>query len=439
MASFDTIYTGKGLAPSFPSDGGKAMSRLSDLIIKIEEVKYNAFQKNKDWYLKQIDVDPAVLISAGAQTAQKEALDVYSQAGRDMLKRVGGDFSKLSADEQTTLITAKNVLTSKQNELLAMQKMWEEEDTLVKKNPVDFDEEEHALKTIKFATEGNFDYNSLPYRPLSIADELIKIKGKIGATKSITAPIPGNTAFQQTIETTGTREELAPIIVDSVFRNPRIKKDMLNKWNALPQVEKDGYLETDNKPGISEAERRAGETPTQDRENPILKFYIDENYKYGVLENPGTPQRIATTTTVVKGAPTKVAGATVNIFPGERAMGRTYGGNVYSNDSFSFGGNTTLYGIPTAGAKLLTGSWTDNVDPGSVNGRLVLYDPQKRVFLIETSSASGSAETATKVLLEVPESSISNAENVPIIIDGKQTTIGDYLKNTPVKKGGILD
>jgi hypothetical protein len=61
----------------------------------------------------------------------------------------------------------------------------------------------------------------------------------------------------------------------------------------------------------------------------------------------------------------------------------------------------------------------------------VLYDAQKHIFLIETTVASESAGTASKVLLEVPEKSISQFENIPLNDNGRQITIGDYLKKTP--------
>lgn len=430
----DIIYTGKNFSQPLQSDGGRSMSRLSDFILKAEELKYNTFKQNEQEFLKNSNIDPAFFISTANQKTQAGLLEAYNQKWSQKMKQSGYN---MSMEDKMAMQAEKNLIVSQQNDMLMKQKMWEEEDALVKKYPGEYDDAEHRQKTLDYITTGNFDYTSVPYRALPVADELMKIRGKVGKTTAVTRPLPDRPGYQQTIETTGTREDIAPIIIDRVFNNPRIMKDMMNKWNALPREEKDRRLiesgyDTDKSGTLSPQERASGEALTKSAENPILKYYIDENYKYGVLEEPGgQPQRLpGFTGGTVSKKTVKLAGAMLDLEPGERAGFRTYGGMVYNNP-FQLDGTKVVYGVPTANAKGLTGDFADAIEAGSVNVRLVNYDPDKKVFIVDTNTASESAQVGSKTLLEVPQQDIAGYENIPIIEKGRRMTIGELLKSAP--------
>jgi len=298
----DILYTGKGLATKLPSDDGRAMSRLSDFIVKAETIKYEAFKDNKDWFLKTQEVDPVAFLTTANQDYQTRLMKKYNEDSAAVVKEAGG-FGKLSGEAQSKILAGKNYLISEQNKMRAEMDQYLLEKEVIAKDkgatydPIEFYEQKQAPYL-----DGN-PYDTTPLRPRakSIIPELIRLKGKIGIGTSVTGPTKGVPGYQETTETIGTRDEIAPIIIDAVFRDEGYKRDMLEKWNALPEEEKNKYLETDGVAGISEAERSAGVTPargdTNVAENPILKFYIDTNYKHGVKEGlKGRPTRISTDT-----------------------------------------------------------------------------------------------------------------------------------------------
>lgn len=71
----DILYTGKGFSTPLQSDGGRAMSRLSDFITKAEELKYSTFKQNEQEFLKNSNIDPVFFISTANQKTQAGLLD----------------------------------------------------------------------------------------------------------------------------------------------------------------------------------------------------------------------------------------------------------------------------------------------------------------------------------------------------------------------------
>lgn len=133
-------------------------------------------------------------------------------------------------------------------------------------------------------------------------------------------------------------------------------------------------------------------------------------------------------------------GMGVKMSPGIQVYGRTYGGKPYPV-AYALT-SPTIYGIPTAGATKLTGEYADKTDPGSVNGKLVLYDPLKHVFLVEATTASASSGTESKALLEIPEESIVGWETVPLKTEKGVIRADFWVKKepqniTPTKEQGV--
>jgi hypothetical protein len=107
---------------------------------------------------------------------------------------------------------------------------------------------------------------------------------------------------------------------------------------------------------------------------------------------------------------------------------KKYSDQEYSqSQSFQFGGNNVIYGIRSKGARQLSGTWsTEDEAAGSVDGVIRLYDPLKKVFVVQVSRTSESADAKTSTLLEIPEDNVLEFENVPIEYIGMQMTIGEY-------------
>jgi hypothetical protein len=290
--TFTNSFTGKGTGILLPSGEGlqRAQEKLSERLIDAEKIKVEAFRKSQEEFLKAQDIDPATSISIAATRAQAEMVDANN-------KKWGSILSKekvLSTERKLEQLRDRRVIEAKGDEIRAMQKAWEMEDALVKKNPLDFDEKEHALKTLNFMQNGTFDMNDIPWAAQPVSDELQKLRGKIGVKTSITTPDPLNKGYLKTTAVMGEKKDFAPVIRDLVFKNPKHMKDMLQQWQALPQEQKNQYLDINKDGVVSPQEEQA--IKSKDLTNPILNWYVDQNWRAGRFEEDlGKPQRIPQT------------------------------------------------------------------------------------------------------------------------------------------------
>ena len=419
MADFTTLYSGKGLSAPLPSDGGKATSRLSDFLVKAEEIKYKAFKENEQEFLVNSNIDPVFLISTKNREAQQDMLDAFNQKWAQKFKESGHN---LSTEDKKALLTEKNLLLAEQQDMQAKQDLWLQHRNMIMQNPSKFDAEEWAEHDANYRVSGEYDLVAPPIKARSL--DMALEENPINS-----AAIPGQD-IQETrsgikgvraVTYGGTEEQGRKRVADMILSDEAYAKDISKQFMALDEATKLQYLDADKNGAISPDERK--------NFNPIIKWAQDTKWQKGVKQNlsqwraiPGQTQK---TSTQGQGTFSKVA----ELAPGERVGYRTYGGKVYNNP-FGLDGSKVLYGIPTAGANILTGEWADAVDPGSVNVRLVAYDPEKKVILAETTSGSESAMTASKVLLEIPQQNIPNFGNIPIIENGTRITIGQLPQTT---------
>jgi len=128
--------------------------------------------------------------------------------------------------------------------------------------------------------------------------------------------------------------------------------------------------------------------------------------------------------------PSRVGGSLVKMPAGIQTprLPKKYSDKEYSQtQSFQFGGNSVVYGIRSSGATVLNGTWSsEDASAGSVDGVIRLYDPTKKVFVIQVSRTSESADAKTSTLLEIPEDNVLEFENIPIEYVGMPMTIGEY-------------
>ena len=441
----EILYTGKGLTPEFKSDGGQVMSRLSDFITKAEEIKYQAFKDNKDWFLKTQEVDPIAFITTANQDTQNRLMKEYNESSAAIVKRAGG-FDKLSGEAQAKILAGKNYLVSEQNKMAADQEQYLLEKNMITKDADTNYSSQEFYETKEVPYLNGESYNRTPIQPKaqSISSELMGLQGKFGSTTSRNIPSKGAPGFFDTLETTGTRDDIAPYIVNRVFENPKYKRDMLERWAALSQDKKDEYLDTDKSGTVDEVERVAGTSPTRDKENPILRFYIDQNWQSAVKEEPsGKPTRIKTGSASKQGGKTIRWGDKDVVAPiGRLRQGAiNYGGEIRPS-LYSFGGTFTIADIPTEGGYYIYDTDKEAMEGGyNVSGVLLDYDKDNDTLIMRATTASSTIGVGTKQLVEVQASKVENVDSLPIVVNGKQTTLGELrgdnksLRADGTKKG----
>lgn len=433
IPQYTGLNIGKALTRPSPEGIVSTLERTAEREERDKRWEYEKKKVEEADYLKLASVKPEYIISSRGREEQAKAITDFNDKWSPAIKK-----GYLTIQEKAQMASERGALESFQTELLERMGQWKRIDEMVKNNPDKFDIDEWNQTTKDYIETGQFNMTTPPIRPRSLflALQQMPVQGTAYPVvkEQVQNGVPG------TIETvySGTDEEAKQHVESLIMNFPDIRKGVIKEFQALPPQKKMEILDVNKDNTISESE-------AQDI-NPILRWARETYYKTAIKETPGSWKRTAITRGKQTSAETagkvsaRVAGETVSLSPGERvAQPRVYGDRTYSKRSFVFGGNKILYNIPTMNSSVIEGSFPpEKADPGSVNARLVMYDPEKRVFLIETGVGSESADLKSRVLLEVPEENIQGFENVPIRLGERNMTIGDYHKEvTPPPKGTV--
>jgi len=442
---FSQSFTGKDLTAKFPTEGiQKAQQNLSDIIQRVAEIKYKTREERRKEFMEMANIDPVFVLSDMARAEQTKQINLFNNEWGKKLQESGGE---LSDQDLMNMQSHKNLIITNAQNSLAENKRYEQMRALVQAHPEEYDLEEFKLAETQMMLDkdGKFPLMLPPIKSISPTGAIANYADKWGGVGAAQGVTYGN----KTGISTQPFNPKDPNSVYTFFKSlyPKLSYQeqlgMVKDWNA--KAPKEEYLKRvdENNDGVYDENEKQNAVILWASEN---KEYIDAALAAGrKLINVTNVKSGKTTTGTVE--PVEVAGAQVKIFPGKRAINRTYGDQQYSAKSFGFGGNTMLYGIPTKGGKILQGDWSeDDVAKGSANARLVLYDPIKHVFVIELGTGSESADMASRVLLEIPETNIQDYQNIPLQLeDGSKITVAAYGSvkekgtTTPTKKTGELD
>lgn len=342
MAS-DILYTGRGLAAKLP-ETGNAMQGLANFIAKAEEIKFNVFQKNKDAFMKMTDVDPVMFLTTANQEAQAKLLDDFNKEAAQIYKNSGG-FP--SMEEMQQIQAKKNYLVSEQQKMQAdMEQVLLEKEVIEKDNGVNYDPQEWYQKKYQpYIETGKWDKTPMVKRAKPI--EAV-FRGKVTGAGAYEEPDPDNpTRLRQT---SASKKDVAVRIADSIFADESVKRHALEEWRALPDSEKEQYLNDANGDGlISDEERQQGDVLVKSLDNPIIKSYVDKHWANLVDVKFTNKQRPPSTTTP--------SGFNVKIDVGA-------GNN--KNDTFDVRDNVTAYGT-TFGKLMNLGRVSFTSDPQTID------------------------------------------------------------------------
>jgi len=130
-------------------------------------------------------------------------------------------------------------------------------------------------------------------------------------------------------------------------------------------------------------------------------------------------------------------GQKANIEPGtKRDEPLPYGDKTYTN-SYLFKPTTKPLVVPVGAegsAQFMGNTWMPVTKGGTVEATLYLYDPQKDEFVFNTTSNNNAPWVQNNTPISVPRSVIGNqADDLPIMIDGKMKKLKDIYGTTEVK------
>jgi len=273
----DILYTGRNLTPEFKSDGGKAMSRLSDFITRAEEIKYKAFKDNENWLLQTENVDPVVFATAAGQKAQSDGMDTFNEIVGGVLKEAGG-IGNLSHDAKSKIQLAKNVLLGEQQKILSAQtRAFADKEAISKDIRGEYDYDNWKERWDTYLTTGEYDETPLEVSALDpdawYSTSANKVKGT--PSNEPTERNVGGTDFVEWTKTSATPEEGAAKVEADAGMNRRLAKGFLLKFQGLKKTDPETYkkyLDVNKDNVVDSNEERAA---TQAKSNPILQWAKD--------------------------------------------------------------------------------------------------------------------------------------------------------------------
>lgn len=426
----DVIYTGKGLASNLPKDNGSAMGRLSNFITKAEELKYQTFKQNEQEFLKTSNVDPAFFISTANQNTQAKLLDDYNKRWATRMKESNNN---LSLEDKQAMQSEKNFIITSQQEMQAKQDLWQQHRQMIQQNPTKYDQEEWSAFDKAYRESGEYPITMPPIKAKSLDMALEKnpVIGNEIAQPPEYSTVGGVRMFAD-VTHSGSEADARERVKQVALMDEAYTKDLALQFRALDPATKLKYLDVNKDGHISKAEE-------QDV-NPIIQWAQDTKWQQALKVNRTKPTRVPTTPTKSTGYAIKFGGRDVIVPVGQkRSVPINYGGEARPN-LYSFGGSAVLYDLPTEGGNVLYDTDKESMEGGSnVSGQLIDYDKDNDMLIIRTTTGVSNMGIDSKQLVEIPAGNIPDVDRLPILKDGKQTTLGEIRKGKVSKSNGELD
>ena len=415
-------YTGINAGAGMVRGGGeKATQSLQELnrtILEADKFKYTERKKEEASFLEAIKTKPEFVISAKAREDQAKALTDFNQRYAPLIKK-----GYLTMEEKTAMANDRAALEAMQQQQLAhYQQYLGMKEAMLKDTQGRFDKDEFRQWEEDYQQSGQFDHATMP---LQGANPYLFLRSN---------PVKGTETYDEKTNSilSGTPAEAQNWIRQQAYTSEVFRIGLIKEFQALPLMDKVKYLDTDKSGTVSPQEAQAGQgVDATNPDNPILKYAL-EKYTQDAIKTDAYKGTAKKTTTAKEPTvkPSRVGGSLVKMPAGIQTpkLPKIYSDQEYSQtQSFQFGGNSVIYGIRSKGARQLSGTWSSEDEAaGSVDGVIRLYDPLKRVFVVQVSRTSESADVKTSTLLEIPEDNVLEFENIPIEYVGMPMTIGEY-------------
>ena len=431
MAEFSTLYSGKGLSAPLPSDGGKATSRLSDFIVKAEEIKYKAFRENEQEFLKNSNIDPVFLISTKNRDAQMDMLNAFNQKWAQKFKESGYN---LSTEDKKALLTEKNFLLANQQDMQAKQDLWlQHRNMIMQDQGRTLDMDEWSKFDEVYRRTGEYPLVAPPVRAKDFAGYL-RTKSQGIKNQAYLNQIPSKYGyFEEEVWNVAPGKEEAEIDSAVMDADPAATKGLLRDWEKVDVTEKQKIIQEADTLG----------------KNPI-SLWASRNpaYKEAIVTKDKTGRRIPT----VSGG-----GANANL-PTLADFGKP--SSKYTPQAASDVGvigqtpYRTFHKFDTVNSiDLPTGVRYRVLNPSGekeevakgiiITGDLVGYDEERDEFVfIATKDFKGldtgmSRGKDTRFAVKRSDLNLPQYNNLQVSIGGKNVAIKDIKRTTPVEEGEI--
>jgi hypothetical protein len=389
----------------------QAQKGLSDTIKEVEDIKFKVYQKNRDEFLKNSNIDPEFIFSTSArETVQKSISNFNEKYGK-----IAQQYNYNLPDEvRMQMQTEKNLIIGEQQNQKAQFEMWRQHRELVANKPGVFSQEEFAKATETYMNEGRYTQTTPAYEPHDFGQVLNK--AYMDEKNKIAIGMKGVGGGRQ-VEQYYTMDEgkYGGLIANIIATNPNARADILKK---IEQNKEEVFADADvNGDKVLDS----GE-----KENAIVNW-IKKKYPRGVVE--GTP------VTIPGYGQNK---STSKFGTGWQRDGDIrYGGTTYSNN-FAFNATTAIANVPIQKdvSKRLRGTYTTPIlQNGSIKAQILEYNPDKDILVVRATVGNSALGVDSQDAIEIPASSLTGVDDIPIEVGGEKTTIG-ALRQGKTKQTG---
>ena len=429
----ETLYTGRGLAAKMP-DTSNAMKGLTDFIQKAEETKFNVFQKNKDAFMKMTDVDPVMFLTTANQQAQAKLLDEFNKEASQIYKNSGG-FP--SMEDMQQIQAKKNYLISAQNDMQADMERYLQDREAVSKdfsgqiNQDVFKEREEAYFS------GERKYGTDPLTPSSINPYAHYSNNRnkgTGTEGDVTLTVKKDGKLVTEVRrASATESEAREMFLADMMSSPRLTMGVIEQFQRLRETDPDEYrrrLDTDDSGDVDAGEEKEAGYMS----NPIIEWAQDTFWKNKIKIEEKTAEKPVTEKKVKEGTDARVGGETIRILSGVKRPSTIKYGGVNRQNLYSFSGGEVINNIATDGGTDLSKPSPIALGSGTnISGQLVDYDADANALIIRTTTGIPTLNLDSKSLVQIPLDNVIGGENLPITVDGKETTIGAMAGQTTKK------
>jgi len=406
--AFTQSFTGKGTASVLDnSTVMQSQKGLADTIKEIEDIKFKVYQKNRDEFLKNSNIDPEFIFSDSARKTVNGMISNFNEKYGKLARQYNYN---LPDDVRMQMQTEKNLIIAEQQNQTAQYELWRQHRDLVSKNPGVFSQEEFSKATDDFMQYGKYNQTMPAYEPHDFGQALNKAyleqKNKIPIGMR---PVGGGKQVEEYY--TMDEGQYGGLIASVIASDPNARADLFKK------------IEQNREAIFANADTNGDNVlDSGEKENAIIGW-VKKQYPRGVVS--GTP-------VTIPGYGKSGSSSTAKVYEGKSVPYKKYGSNEYTN-SYEFDGSKIYRNVSTNGAKIIYGEDEDQLAAGNISGRLLLYNPDKDVLVFEAVGSSESADTKSTTLIEVPAGNIQGVDDIDITINGVKGKVGEirgYKKRT---------
>ena len=277
--AFSNSFTGKESAVKLEGGGTQAQQGLNQMVIAAEELRYKVYEKNRNEFLQNANIDPVFVLSDSARKYQFERINDFNKVWGKRAQETNYNFSD---QDKLNMQTHKNLIMAEQQDQLQQYETWKQHRDLIQRDQGEnLSIEEFSEATDEMMKGGRYDLTTPPLRPLDFGDYIESEARKLQAKEEMTMRgIGGGKAIPE-YYTLPAGEE-SRFIAAKLAENPRARKDFFNKWN---EADKEKWFRLAD-------ENKDNQYSPEEKKNAMLLWAVDT---YGKRARPlmrGTPSTI---------------------------------------------------------------------------------------------------------------------------------------------------